>query len=146
LVGRVVQMLYERKRFGDADQLIRKMQERSDLPSGIGRLAAETALQSGNRERALQLARQVVSPNTKDYRELLWLTEFLVPLNQHNEAETTLMKAIELGGQSPDAWLSLVRFFVRTDQKDRAESTLQEAQKKVPPDQAALTLAIGYEL
>jgi tetratricopeptide (TPR) repeat protein len=146
LVGRVLQLLHERKRYAEAEKLLRKAQERMELPAGVGRLAAETALQTGDRERALELARQTVSPKTKDFRELLWLTQFLTALKQHNEAEATLKRAIELGGDSPDAWIALVHFFVHTDQKDRAEAVLQEAQQKVPPDQAALTVAVGYEI
>lgn len=146
LVTRVVQMLLSRKRYADADNLTRKLQERSDLAAVMGRLAAETALATGDKERALDLARQTLSPQGKDYRELLWYCRFLMALDRRAETEKQLERAIEVGAQAPEAWLTFIEFLARTDQKDRADAMLQEAQKKVPADQVALTLARGYEV
>ena len=60
-VQRLVQLLYERLRYLDADDVLRQLQEAAPLPAELGRLAVEIALHNRDPQRALTLA-QTPSP------------------------------------------------------------------------------------
>lgn len=147
-VTRLVHLLVERNRYDEADQLLREMERRNSLPSSLRKLAAEVAVQTKkDPPRALQMVQQAVAADTKDYQEYLWLGQMLFTLkNKNDEAEKALRQAIQLAEKNPETWLALVKFQSSTAQRDQAKKTLQEAQRKLPPDQAQLALAQGYEV
>src|SRR5262249_3908796 len=76
-VRRLVQLLYSRRRYLEADQAIRKLQEQAPLGGNLTRLATEVALGSDQRDRALELAYQAVPPDAPDYRDHVWLGHVL---------------------------------------------------------------------
>jgi tetratricopeptide (TPR) repeat protein len=141
----LVQLLTERHRDEEADQEIRKLQKQMNLTGDLQRLAAAVSLRNQDATRAVELARQAVSADSKDYRDFLWLGQVLAASGkQPQEAETKLRRAVELGDTVPETWLALIRFLALTN-PSQAEATLQQARAKLPADQAALALAQGYE-
>jgi tetratricopeptide (TPR) repeat protein len=62
------------------------------------------------------------------------------------EVEACLRRALRVGDWAPEALAAYVHYLVRTNKKDRVEPLLEQAREKLPPSQAALPLAYGYEL
>ncbi len=143
VIRRTVQLLFEGRRYDEADRLIRKLQEQG-LPSGdlrLQRLAAEVSLRANDPARALDLARKAIPANSKDYRDCLWLGQILWAANEPAKAQPQLRRAVELAGNAPDAWITLVQFLARTGQKEQARAAIEEARARLPGGQAPLALA-----
>jgi cellulose synthase operon protein C len=147
VIRHAVQLLFDRRRFDQADSLIRRLQE-SGLAAGdqqLDRLAAEVSLQANDRERALAQARKAISPDSKDYRDRLWLGQILWAAGEPAKAEPELRRAVELGGGAPDAWITLVQYLARTGHKDQARSAIDAARTRLAPEEAPLVLARCFE-
>ena len=143
VIRRTVQLLYDRRRYDQADELIRRLQE-NGLPSTdpqFQRLAAEVSLQANDRVRALELARKSIPPDSNHYRDRLWLGQILWAAGEPGQAEPQLRRAVELGGQAPETWITLVQFLARTERKDEARKVIHEAERHLTGEQAPLALA-----
>jgi tetratricopeptide (TPR) repeat protein len=142
VVARAARLLYERRRYPEADQAIRILEAYGPLERDLARLAADIATaQPGGGERALILARQAVRPDSRDYRDHLWLARIQAAARKDAEAETTLREAVRVSGTIPDVWVALVAHLVHTGQTARAEEALREAARCLPADRADLGLA-----
>lgn len=146
LIRRVVQFLYDRRRFADAEQVIRKLPDRAALAPGLQRLAAQVSVSVNDFDRALRLAGQSVPADSKDYRDHLWLAQVRWAAGRQKEAEAGFRRAVAVTEKTPDAWVALVGFLARTDQKAKAEEAVREAAKKLPKEKAPLALGQCYEL
>src|SRR5262249_32704874 len=94
VVRQLVQLLYQRQRYQDADQEIRKLQRRATLSAEWQRLAADISLRNQDPARAVQMALSAVSSESKDYRDYLWLGQVLAASGrQADEAEEKLRRA-----------------------------------------------------
>lgn len=143
---RVVQLLYARHRYAEADQIIQKLQEQAPQLADLNRLGAEVALHQKDIDRALGLARRAVSADSKDYKALMWLGQVLLLAGQPAEAEPVLRRAVALADQVPETWVALVHALTRMKQKEAAEAALKAAEKKLPDTpQKPLALASCYE-
>ena len=145
VIRRVVQLLYERHRFAEADQVLRRLQGSSGSNGDLNRLAAELSLRAQNSVRALELAQQAVSPDSRDYRDHIWLGQVRAAAGKSKEAEESFRRALQLGKKEPAAWMALVHYLAQRKQPEQAEELLREAKTKLPAEQASLTLAAGYE-
>jgi tetratricopeptide (TPR) repeat protein len=146
VVLRLVQLLYERQRYVEADEVLQQVQKDVLLPAELERLAAEIALHNQDTERALALARSAVSRQPEDYRNHLWLGFSLWESGRQPEAEAALRHAIKAGGDAPEAWVALINYLVRTNQKEKVKTALQEAQARLRVGEGRLALAQCYEL
>lgn len=142
---RLVELLYQQRRYAEADEVVQKLPEQDAAVPGVQRLAAEISLQRGDPERALKLARQAVSEQSRDYRDYLWLGQLLSATGTAAEAEPVLRRAVELGDKAPDTWVALILHLARSGQKDKAEAALADAGKKLVSEQSALVLAPCFE-
>ena len=71
VLRRAAVLLYERRRFLEADQLLQRLQQSPQpLLAGLDQLAAELALVKNDADRAVRLARQAVAADSRDPREL----------------------------------------------------------------------------
>jgi tetratricopeptide (TPR) repeat protein len=70
----------------------------------------------------------------------LWLTAGPGP-----ETEASLRRALDLGGNAPDALAALVDYLGRTGKPQKALALLREVGPKLSPEQAAQVLPQGYE-
>ncbi len=135
---RLAQLLYERRRYGEADRALRGQGE-------VSRLAAEVALAVGQADRAVNIARRVVAPESRDYRGQLWLAHILEAAGRSAEAERTLRDAVRQSGATPETWLALVRFLAAARQPARVEEVMQDLQRHLNPEEVPLTLALCEE-
>jgi tetratricopeptide (TPR) repeat protein len=142
---RLAQLLYERRRFGEADRALRALYNTVPLRGAFGKLAAEIALANQELGRAVDIARQVVAPSSRDYREQLWLAHILEAAGRLSEAETMLRTTVQQAGTIPETWLALVRFLVARQQRARAAAVVEQMQHLLPPEKVALTRARCYE-
>lgn len=145
VVRRVVQLLHTRRRYAEAEEVLRHLQEDMPLTGSLGRLAAEVSL-LGRRapEQTLELARKAVAADAADYREQLWFGQILAALDRHAEAEKVFRKAVELKADVPETWVNLVLLLARGKQTEAAETALRQAQEKLGAG-AALPLAVCWE-
>ena len=147
VIRRVVQLLYERQRYPEAEQVIRKLlEQQQNLVTGdLGRLAAEIAVRNQHHERALELAGHAVPADSTDYRDHIWLGQIFWAIGRQPQAENALRHAVRLADTVPDTWVALVHYLARTEQKNKAEAAIQDAQGKIPAERAPLALAQCYE-
>lgn len=132
IVRRVVQLLHERRRFPEAQEVLRKLQEQAPLSADLGRLAAEVSLFNQQApEQTLELARKAVAAEPSDFRSQLWLGQVLAALHQPEDAEKAFRKAVEVKSEVPDPWVALVLFLVQSKKQPAAESAYREADKKL---------------
>ena len=82
MVRRTVQLLYKRGRYAEAERVIQILPEQTPLLGDVRRLAAEVSLQSGDYDRALQLAGEAVAANSTDYHDLIWQGQMLWAASQ----------------------------------------------------------------
>jgi predicted Zn-dependent protease len=129
-----------------ADSLVAEMQALGigDEDGLIARLGAESSLRKADPERALEQARAVVPDDSDDYRDSLWLAQFLVAADRIDEAEAELREAISLAPNEPAPRIALVRLLATADRRDEAIEAIEQAEAELPAEQASLTLARSY--
>jgi cellulose synthase operon protein C len=146
VIRQLVQLLYERQRFAEADQEIQRLQKHTLVEANLQHLAADICLRNENPARAVELAHEAVSADSTDYRDHLWLGQILAASGQTSgEAEQHLRRAVELAGNVPVTWVTLVRYLAAADRTRDAEAVLARAGTRLSADQAPLALAQGHE-
>jgi tetratricopeptide (TPR) repeat protein len=78
------------------------------------------------------MVRAAVSPESKDYRDFLWLGQVLSSLGEKKEAETAIRKALGMRQTAPECWVSLVVLLTETGRKDEARAELDRSQRVLP--------------
>jgi tetratricopeptide (TPR) repeat protein len=142
VVRKLVELLYQKQRYAEADEEIRRLHKQTLVAADLHRLAADLSLRNQDLTRAVELASEAVSADSKDYRDHLWLGQVLaVSGKEPARAEAELRKAVALAPQAPAAWVALVRYLVFTDQREAASKALAEAQAQLPA--AKMHLATG---
>lgn len=145
VVRHLVEQLYKRHRYEEAEQEVRRLQQQSP-GADFRRMIADIAYRRQDTERAASVAIEAVPADSKDSADQLWLGQVLAASPAHAaEAEQHLNLAVKLGGDKPETWLTLVQFLINADKKPQAEEALQRAAKALPVADRALTLAMGYE-
>jgi tetratricopeptide (TPR) repeat protein len=134
VIRRAVQFLASRRRTDDARTLLMKVLEKSPPGAGdLNRMLVEVSLPDNeSKQRSLEMVRAAVSPESKEFRDFLWLGQVLGALGEKKEAEAAIRKAITMRETSPDAWIALVTLLAESDRKDEARSEMQRAQSKLP--------------
>ncbi|HXG12847.1 MAG TPA: tetratricopeptide repeat protein, partial [Gemmataceae bacterium] len=143
LTRRLVDLLYARQRYAEAEEILSQMQNDAPLPAGLSKVAAAIALRREDSGRALELARQAVA-GSKDFRDYLWLGRMLWSAGQRDQAEAALRHALRLADNVPDTWVALATYLARADRPAEAEALIEQARRKLPPDLAPLALAQCY--
>lgn len=144
---RVVELLNQRRRFRDAQEVIQKFQgqAQSAFTREFGQLASEVSIHTGNFLQAIELARQTAAAQPSNFRHLLWLGQTLVAAGKPEEAEKSLRQAVYLDVRQPEPWVALVYFLARTGSLDEARAAIEDARQRLPAQQAPLALAQCYE-
>jgi tetratricopeptide (TPR) repeat protein len=145
VVHRVVQLLAERRRFLEADQILRKLPEQGPVSGELAKLAAELSLRRQDGQRALELAQAAVGSESSDYRDHLWVGQVLWAVGRNDEAEGHLRRAVELAEGRPEPWVGLVQFLARVGQIEKAEAALADARVRIEESARAVALAQCYE-
>ena len=76
---------------------------------------------------AVAKAEQVVSENSDNYRDLIWLGQLRWAANQ--PAEPLFRRAIALAKDAPEARLALILYLAGTDRKADAEAALEASRE-----------------
>lgn len=147
VIRELVRLYYEEKRYAEADQAIRTIQERGgQLENELKRMASEVSIQMRDEQQALRMAREAVSVDSTDFRDHVWLGQIYIAVGDPKEAEKAFEKAVSLAPDKPESWLAYVAFLIRYQRRADAEALLERASKALPADIAALTLAKGYKV
>ncbi len=159
-IRRLLQLLYERERFVEAERVIRRLEEvRGPFSSDLVRLASEIYLRLEEFDRALELARESARIS-HDYRDHIWLGQVLGILGMRakaagqvaagesflQEAEKEFRIAVTTGEQNVAPWIAFVQFLARVGRKESAEAVLREAQERLSEGLAPVALAQCYEI
>jgi tetratricopeptide (TPR) repeat protein len=142
----LVQLLRSQKRDLEADLVIRELPAEVPPTGSLARQAAELAIRTGDFARAEGLARQVVSADSDDPRDQLWLGEILLAAGQPAAAEAAFRKALKRSHELPEAWVALTRLLVRQDRANEVDRLISEARHALPPECRPLTVARCLEL
>ncbi|SIO55099.1 Tetratricopeptide repeat-containing protein [Singulisphaera sp. GP187] len=145
VVRQVIQLLNQHGRTVEADRLIEDLLKSTPPVGLLGQLAAEKSLRNRDQGQALELARQAIAPDSKDYHDRIWLAQMLWAAKKPAEAEVELRRAVAMAGKEPEVWMALIQFLSETDQKVAAEQAIAEAGRQLPPDLVTLTLARCYD-
>lgn len=147
VIRRTAQLLVERNRYAEADQVVRKLQFQSaPLPVDLQRLAVDLSLRTQDLTRAVELAHKAVADRPDDYRDQMWLGQVLWSAGQKAEAESPLRRAVALAPGQPDSWMSLVRYLALSGRKPDAEAAIEEARAALPADGSRLVLGLCYQM
>jgi tetratricopeptide (TPR) repeat protein len=145
IVARLGQLLFDRGRYRESGQVLRRLQERGELRGATARLATEAALRNRETDRALALAPLAVPWPPRNVRDFLWLADVFDAAEQRSSAEAMLRQAVEIRGGTPESWSALVAALHRWGRDPEAEAAVQAARKSVTKDQLPRVLARCYE-
>ncbi len=143
---RYIRLLFRHGEYLKADYAIRKLEKKAPLPNDIAQMAAETALQINDKERAVQLAKKAVEADSRDYREQLWLARVLNLGGYPQEAETVLRKAVMQSSFVPDTWISLIHHLKRHGKTAETEAFLKQIPDNLATNRVQFTLGRCYEI
>jgi cellulose synthase operon protein C len=151
VISSVVQYLYEKRRFDEADQELRLLSETTPdvFSDDLSRLASRVAMQRQQIGDALGFVRQV-DPEKRSSADLIW--EAWLQFSQGKrglEVEEPLRQAVKQTPESPQAWFALVSYLVRVDRLRDAGEVVAEAEQRMPESPKhlrPLTVAQCYEL
>jgi tetratricopeptide (TPR) repeat protein len=146
VVRRAAQLLHDRRRFPEAEQILAKIRRQGARHADLDRLAADIALDRGDYAAALRLAEQAVTKDSRNYRDWLWLGQVRRAAGHMHSAEQALRRAVSLAGDKPEPWVVLVQFYAGTGQREQAEALIPKAADRIAKDQAALALAHCYQV
>ncbi|TMQ35259.1 MAG: tetratricopeptide repeat protein [Planctomycetota bacterium] len=146
---RMIQLLWDRQRYTELEQVLHKMQDRGNLPAEFQSIHALARSMKGDHQAAIVTARKVVEGGSKAPRDHVWLAVTLFAAGPANypEAERVLRDAIKLpdAEKTPEPWVALVQVLAASNQKDKVQAVIDEAAAKLPPQTRTLTLAQCYE-
>jgi tetratricopeptide (TPR) repeat protein len=144
IVRRVLQLLYERGDYQQADLVLRQLPAHLIISANLQQMAVETSLQIGDGGRAAELARRAIPDDSKNFRDYIWLGQVLWAAEKPREAEAALRNAITLAPDMPDVWIALVQFLSRINRAADAQGIIEKDVSRLPKDQATLTRARCY--
>jgi predicted Zn-dependent protease len=147
VVRQLVQLLYQRQRYEEADEVIQRLQQQAPLTGEMRQLAADVALQKRDPARAVEQALNAVAADSKDYRDHLWLGQLLAASGKPRQAdaEKELRRAVALADTVPETWVALVQYLAGAGRKKEAEEAIGRARSKLSAKQTPLALAQCYE-
>lgn len=149
-VRQTVQLLLQRQRYQDADEVIKRFEERQvPYTPELGRLARQVSLQLNDFTRSIDLARQTAQDST-NYQDYLWFAQLAAQGANENpellaEAEQAIRKSIELAENVPETWVAFVLLLRQADKLSEVDAAIAEAKNKIPEDLLPLALAQCYE-
>jgi tetratricopeptide (TPR) repeat protein len=141
LIRQVTELLCTNHRYAEADQVVRKLLDGAFVSADLQMLGADLSYLAADKKRALSLAQQAVPPDSKNYRDHIWLGHLLWAVDKKVDAEAAFIKATELADTEPDAWIALIQFYMASDKKQQAKAALNKAKLKLTTERTAIGLA-----
>lgn len=138
VVQELVLLLIQRRRFPEADQVLRRLESPElMLSSDLSRVGSELSVQTNDYARALRLARQAAD-ESKSAEDLLWLARLYEHEKSSAEAEVTYRQAVQLHPADLRVWLAFARHWIARAEPLRAEQTVTDAKAHLDPSAAVL--------
>ncbi len=125
---RLIRVDAQLHRTADLERLRR--QYGAEIPN-LDRALAEAALQSGDKDKAAELARQVVEGNPASLDDRVWQARVLNALGQAEQAESTLRDLIQKQPDQLGPRLALLFFLANRKETEKAAQTIEQIQKNV---------------
>jgi tetratricopeptide (TPR) repeat protein len=144
MLRKLVAMLLERGRRPDAERMLAKVPNASQLLGS--RLESVMNFSQGNIEDALKLAQEAIAEEGESYAMQMWLGGMMKTAGKNDEAEKAFRRAVELAPDVATPYLALARFYTETAHKEEAEATIKEMESKLAPEQKTAAMASGYEI
>ena len=140
---RLVNLLYRRGRFSEADDALKFA---GDIQSTdpLHKMSQQILAKTGDAKKALEMAAADVKADPKNTANLLWYARLLEQENRLDDAERVYRRAATISPDSVEAWLMLVRILVVNRKAAEAAEAVREASK--PLEKNELALAKLYEL
>jgi cellulose synthase operon protein C len=145
MVSRAIFLLYEKDRFLEADEVVRKLQEqKTPFSSELTRMASQVSLELENYDRALSLANDwaVQSDKQEDH---VWLAQVHSSAGNVAKAEVEFRIAIDKDRAAPGPWVALVQMFARLGNRDAAMKAIDEAASAIREEDRDNGLAQAYQ-
>jgi tetratricopeptide (TPR) repeat protein len=144
VLRRAARLLLTRRRYAEADRLLRLLPESQLLVDNLLLTAANVAMKAADHPRALDLSRKAVAAHPADFRDHLSFGQALWVAGRPGEAEAELRRAVALAGAVPDARVALISLLARTGRSHEAEAEIRAAERALPEEQRASVLAQCY--
>lgn len=145
VIARAIVLLFEKGRFTEADEVVRKLQEqKTPFSSELTRVASQVSLELENFDRALSLANDWAIQSDKQ-EDHVWLAQVHLVSRNFVKAEEEFRIAIKKDPTAPGPWVSLVQMFGRQGNTDAATKVIEVASREIRPEHRDLALAQAYQ-
>ena len=143
--GRPAALREQQQRYAEADLVLKRLRdEKVPFTAEAQRLAAQVSFQREDFAGALAQAEGVVSDQSRDPGDLIWLGQLRWAAGR--PAEGAFRRAVALAPESPEPWVALVTYLSLAGRKADAEAEVAKAEKALPRPVALLALAQCYEV
>jgi tetratricopeptide (TPR) repeat protein len=141
VTARLVQLLTEQQRYGEASVALAALERNGPLPTELWRSAIDIAASQHDVARVRELMGPVQPEEVRDYRELLWMARVLAGIDDIATAETCIRRAADIAPHAAETWVAWIRLLVPRGQRKEAEALLDTVKKKAPARSRAAILA-----
>lgn len=142
---RLVALLYKVGRTADANRLLRSIPTEALTADLEYRRITGAISEDADLELLRQNIDRSLPADSDDESTLLRRYLALQSMDEFDEAEDALRRAVEVAPGSSNAWITLVRHLVSTGKREEAELALRTAQMRMPESEVPLLLGQGYE-
>jgi len=144
----LIALLDSRNRAADAEKYLSRLKSHIPFSHDLTMFESTVEVRKNQPGNAVDIARAGVERRPNDASAHVWLGRMLLVDNQPEAAEAAFQKAVELAPENVLAWNGLFSFYVRTQNKEKAQQTLADLAEKAKLNDADrnFILAQGYEL
>jgi tetratricopeptide (TPR) repeat protein len=137
IARRLVNLLYRRGRFSEADDAL-KFAGEIQSADPLHKMSQQIMAKTGDAKRALEMAAEDVKSDPKNTANLLWYARLLEQENRSDDAERVYRRATTISPDSVEAWLMLVRVLIVNKKAAEAAEAVREASKSLEKNDLAL--------
>lgn len=140
-------LLSQAQRHEEVEQVLARMQKQQGATGEVIKLFAQQAVVRHRWKDAEYLIKKIVTSDSKNYRDHLWMGQVLSIGGQSSEdAEKALRRAVALAPEQPETWIGLVRHLIGNGQHEDARKEIENASKALPANRKDGALAQCHEL
>jgi tetratricopeptide (TPR) repeat protein len=127
----LIQLLYAKSRFSEAEEYLAQLREQIPSSEGLSSMEISLATQAGDMKRALAAAQRGVESRPQDPMARVWLGQVQLASGQTEDAEQTLLAAVKAASTDARAYNALFDFYLRTNKSPQAIQVLEDLEKNV---------------
>ena len=145
VVSRAILLLFEKGRYVEADEVVRKLQEqKTPFSSELTRVASQVSLELENFDRALSLANEwaLQSDQQEDH---VWLAQILSISGNTEKASQEFEIAIGKDPTNPSPWIAFIQMLARNGKGAEAEQLVTRAAEAIRKEDRDDALAQAYQ-